>query len=445
MVRIVRLDADQVNISARVEELAARYQFVLQPMSAGSPQENGFAEKAVGDATRLARSFMLGAPHLPRNHWGLAFAYVNPANLLLVKRSRGNRTAYEIIHHRIPHIDRMFIRVFGCPVQYQELGGASDKMSERTVEGWFVGLDAPSVLVKRESDGKVMRISPKKVRTHEMVYCKTPYSGENADYVVVSEGEDEIPVAVPSIKVLKPGSLYDSVSNQGESRESSSRSQGTSRFETAGTSARDSVHVRHAGDELDSAVSVEFLEEHEEIAQQEESGQIGELRDEHKRERDTDLTEAVAREVSSEQNPSPSGGAPSVVRPEVVREAVKASGSKRSGGARASLGGVMSQQRLALMKRAGVCMQAKDAMPAGKRVRFATPLESHGRYGRRAVVPSDSCISDARGVSVSMTLSEAVFAVRPSIEDAPVGSRVQTIIREGISAPQVFDGARALS
>ena len=180
-----------------------------------------------------------------------------------------------------------------------------------------------------------------------MVYCKTPYSSENADYVVESEGEDEIPVAVPSIKVWKPGSLYDSVRNQGESceREKSSRSQDTSRFATAGTSVNDNVQVRPVRDELDSAVSVQFQVEHEEIAQQEESGQIGELRDEHLRERDTDLTEAVAREVSSEQNPSPSGGAPSEVRPRVTREAVKASDSKRSGGARVSLGGVVPQRR----------------------------------------------------------------------------------------------------
>ena len=189
------------------------------------------------------------------------------------------------------------------------------------------------------------------------MYCKTPYSSENADYVVESEGEDEIPVAVPSIKVLKPGSLYDSVRNQGESCEieNSSHSQGTSRVATAGTSAKESVQMRSVRGELDSTKSVEYQEEHEEIAQQEESGQIGELRDEHLRERDTDLTEAVAREVSSEQNPSPSGGAPSVERP-VVREAEKASDSKRSGGARTSLGGVVPRQRLALMKRAGVCV-----------------------------------------------------------------------------------------
>ena len=286
------------------------------------------------------------------------------------------------------------------------------------------------------------------------MYCKTPYSSENADYVVEREGEDEIPVAVPSIKVLKPGSLYDSVRNQGESCEieNSSHSQGTSRVATAGTSAKESVQVdRPVRGELDSTISVEYQEEHEEIAQQEESGQIGELRDEHLRERDTDLTEAVAREVSSEQNPSPSGGAPSIVRP-VVREAEKASGSKRSGGARALLGGVMPRQRLALMKRTGVCASI-SGLPAGKRVRWASQLESHER-GRRAVEPCDSCISDTRGVSVSMTLSDVVFAVRPSIEDAPVGSRVQTINKvfnsarsnERVTLPQsgtVVSGSRA--
>ena len=86
-------------------------------------------------------------------------------------------------------------------------------------------------------------------------------------------------------------------------------------------------------------------------------------------------------------------------------------------------------------------------------MKWASQLESHER-GSRAVEPFDSCISDTRGVSVSMTLSVIVFAVRPSVVDAPVGSRVQTIHKvcnsarsnERVTLPQsgtVVSGSRA--
>ena len=118
------------------------------PMSAGSPQENGFSEKAVGDCTRLVRAFMLGAPHLSKNKWGAAELHAGKVKLILPQPSRGNRTPYEIIHAgRKPDIDRLFIKVFGCPVQYQPLDKPFTKMTERTLDGYFLGLDYPSVLV----------------------------------------------------------------------------------------------------------------------------------------------------------------------------------------------------------------------------------------------------------------------------------------------------------
>ena len=111
----------------------------------------------------------------------------------------------------------MFIRVFGCPVQFQPLDKPRSKMAERTVDGYFVGVHSPSVLVQRVSDGKVLRVSPKKVRTHEATYCKTPCDNSEVrrDWVVGEEGGGEIPVSVPSVKALRPGSLYDSTCDQG--------------------------------------------------------------------------------------------------------------------------------------------------------------------------------------------------------------------------------------
>jgi hypothetical protein len=223
VVRIVRLDGDAVNISARVEMLASEYGFVLQPMSAGSPQENALAEKAVADVTRLARAFMLGAPHLKANRWGSGFKYADKVNSILPKPSKNGRTPYEIIHKRVPDMDRMCIRVFGCPVQFKPLHTSNVKMHERTIDGYFLGVDAPSMLIERVEVGKkvkMMRISPKKVRCHEGAYCETPYvSMDRLEHLVTidDDGEQEIPVTVPSIKVLKPGALYDPLDNQGES------------------------------------------------------------------------------------------------------------------------------------------------------------------------------------------------------------------------------------
>ena len=224
-VRILRVDGDSVNIGQRVEALASLYGFVIQPMSAGTPQENGFAEKAVGDATRLARAFMLGAPHLLRNLWGLAYRYAGFVNMYVEKVGRGGLTPYESIHHRTPDMKRSGLHIFGCPSQMVPLDDADDKMSALTKDSNFVGLDPPSYLMQRHVDRKIMRVSPKKVRCHEGMYCKNPMLGlESLEYLISlvdsDDEEDVIPSAVPSIKVLRPGKLYDPLSNQGKRKES---------------------------------------------------------------------------------------------------------------------------------------------------------------------------------------------------------------------------------
>ena len=225
-VRLLRVDGDSVNISARVEELASSYNFTIQPMSAGTPQENGFAEKAVGDATRLARTFTLGAPHIHSNKWGLAYAYAGIVNMYIEKSNRGGRTPYQIIHNRLPNMRRAGLHIWGCPSQMKPLGKLVSKMTERTVDSNFLGIDPPSFLMQRATDGKIMRISPKKVRCHEGMYCMSPLvSMDKLEHLVelVDEGEYvDIPIAVPSIKLLKPGSLYDPSPNQGQGKNAKS-------------------------------------------------------------------------------------------------------------------------------------------------------------------------------------------------------------------------------
>ncbi len=77
-----------------------------------------------------------------------------------------------------------------------------------------------------------MRISSKKIRTHEYVYCKQAWDSNpiGPDIVTDANEDEQEPVtAVPSVKTIRPGALYDSVGNQGES-------EGTSAAEVSETS-----------------------------------------------------------------------------------------------------------------------------------------------------------------------------------------------------------------
>ena len=377
---ILRVDGDAVNISARVEELATLYNFVIQPMSAGAPQENGFAEKAVGDATRLARAFMLGAPHLQKNLWGLSYGHAGKVNQFIQKPSRDGKTPYHIIHNRIPDYRRTGMHVFGCPSQMKPLGKQISKMTGRTIDSHYVGVDSPSLLMQRVSDKKVMRVSPKKVRCHEAMYCMRPFvSMESLENLVSLVDDDEefeydadLPISVPSIKVLKPGRLFDPFSNQRE-REKTSKGVPSDNPEP---------------------VEVEFSEEHQEI---------GEESDRHLKElREYFLAERVA--------------------PDIQEGIVK-----------------LLEQRV---PNVGVAQQAnqdevdQDGRTESKKREVELPVDSGGlatRSMRRKVNQTDSSVSESTtqeddsldNSHASDHVLEKLQVMRPPMSKVPIGSRVK--------------------
>ena len=70
--RIIKMDTDSTNISDEAQQVAAKWECVILPISTSTPQEIALAEKAVGDLRRDSRAAMLAAPHLPGFCWGLA-------------------------------------------------------------------------------------------------------------------------------------------------------------------------------------------------------------------------------------------------------------------------------------------------------------------------------------------------------------------------------------
>ncbi len=162
--REIYCDTAAVNLSQAVEEVAEMFKVRIVPISGGTPQELAYAESAVRTLGQMSRSMMLGAPHLPVWVWGMA-------DLNMPQKAKQKRP-YEITTGRLPDDDVLFIRVFGCPCQYEPAYAVEHKRSAKTEWGWFVGVQWPMVLILRPADKKVLTISRKKVYCHELMYAK---------------------------------------------------------------------------------------------------------------------------------------------------------------------------------------------------------------------------------------------------------------------------------
>ena len=69
---------------------------------------------------QMSRSLMLGAPHLPTFVWGMSDLYAAWIHMTLPQKTKGRKSPYEITTGREPDDDVLFIRVFGCPCQYEQ-------------------------------------------------------------------------------------------------------------------------------------------------------------------------------------------------------------------------------------------------------------------------------------------------------------------------------------
>ena len=169
--REIYVDTFKVNFSAAAEEVAAMFRVRLVPVSSGTPQEMAYAESAVRVIGEMARSLMAGAPHLDESCWGLADVQAAYVHDLLPQQSKQNMSPYERRKFRVPDLDVLFLRVFGCPAQYEPYGGALHKRGKKTEWGYFVGVQWPMALILRPEDGKIISVSRKKILCHEEIYA----------------------------------------------------------------------------------------------------------------------------------------------------------------------------------------------------------------------------------------------------------------------------------
>jgi hypothetical protein len=63
--REILVDTYVVNLSSAAEEVAVMFKTRIVPISAGTPQELAYAERAVRTIGKKSRTMLLGAPHLP--------------------------------------------------------------------------------------------------------------------------------------------------------------------------------------------------------------------------------------------------------------------------------------------------------------------------------------------------------------------------------------------
>jgi hypothetical protein len=141
------------------------------PISAGTPQELAYAERAVRTIADRSRAMLLGALHLPNSMWGLSDLHSLYVHDVLPQRDRGNKSPYELRLMKKPNIDHLFIKVFGCPCQFAPIDGSEHKRASKTEWGYYVGMQWPMCLVYQKENHKVLSVSRKKIVCHEGVYA----------------------------------------------------------------------------------------------------------------------------------------------------------------------------------------------------------------------------------------------------------------------------------
>ena len=185
--REVMVDTYVVNLSSAAEDVAAMFKTRLIPISAGTPQELAYAERAVRTMGDKARTMLLGAQHLPKCMWGLTYLYSAYIHDVLPQKERGNMSPYEFRHRRQPNIDHLHIKVFGCPCQFSPMDAPAHKTASKTEWGYFVGMQWPMCLVYQPNRHKVLSVSRKKIVCHEGVYANFDPTSANLPRANIAE------------------------------------------------------------------------------------------------------------------------------------------------------------------------------------------------------------------------------------------------------------------
>ena len=145
---VLRTDAGSNFTSSEFKEWCLKENIELSIAGPKHQEQNAFAERAYGTASRMARSMLVKA-RLPLKFYHLALSYackqmrVLPAKGL-VDENGDQTTTYAILHRKKPRIGRF--KVFGCPCVFKKYqprhdGKASThfKQLQRGSRGIFVG------------------------------------------------------------------------------------------------------------------------------------------------------------------------------------------------------------------------------------------------------------------------------------------------------------------
>jgi hypothetical protein len=111
--RELLVDTYVVNLSEAAEEVASMFRTRIVPISAGTPQELAYGERAVRTIAEKSRAMLLGAPHLPKSMWDLADLNAAYVYDVLPQLERKNKSPYEIRLARKPDVENLHIKVFG--------------------------------------------------------------------------------------------------------------------------------------------------------------------------------------------------------------------------------------------------------------------------------------------------------------------------------------------
>ena len=223
-VRVLVLDGAGENISGDVEDVCDSFHVHIKYSSAAAPQELSMAEKGVQNISRITRALMRGAPHLPQRFWCCALLYACEIHFVLPNNGINGRSPYLMVNKRVPNMRNMYFKVFGAPTNFLPKTQSNVRTDALTVEGYFVGVARPGVLVARAEDWKVFRVSRRRLRVHEGIHIEHPSVRAHRKLLVEEEAvkaeEDtrDVPMVVPSIKSLRlpTDKQVDSVNDLGE-------------------------------------------------------------------------------------------------------------------------------------------------------------------------------------------------------------------------------------
>ena len=165
--------------------MAALFMVKIVPVSAGTPQEVSFVETANRVIAGRSRAMLLGAPHLPKWCWALADRHAVCVGRLLPQSTREWKCSYFLNMLKAPDWRHMCVHVFGAPCVYSPVEGPVHKRAAQTLEGFYVGIQHPMVLVLRKEDMKLISVSKKKVKVYESMYiAPLVYSSEQLRKVI---------------------------------------------------------------------------------------------------------------------------------------------------------------------------------------------------------------------------------------------------------------------